>query len=1014
MFRGYRYSILFFSVLLLIGATAIFWTGDNIKALDSAGEIDVEIDSTVPTGSSFSIKNNETAIQRSADYLEYSDGSAVNYDSNSGIPMFRDQGIPETADNRAEVGTLAQLKAAISASGIHYIYLTADITLDAYGQKISYDKKYMRISGKNPQTGEIHTLTEYKSGWSDDNIHVSNTTSQNIPTSYGFEDINIEGFNYYGPINVNDSSYHVTLTYTNVVYDGPQLTHNLNGTTEYHNMDITIPSSKSGSTETQELVEGHFINIYGDFSMYHQGKHSIAWIGFGGNVRNVSGHFRIKENAKVDITSTGRSFFYFENKDGIFELEKNADVSIVTGGGLIRNDIASSNQAFKKLSVAEDASLKIVRTTSVNSADNNLPTFKMNGDLNVETGGRLYVYNKSDSSGQADEFFRFYNSGGKISVNNAKSVLFYNPKGKIINATTNNYTNDLTAEVQSMNLWRTSVPVEETDITPDNHFSLEDLSNINFDATVTRIRDGGYDTTIHSANPATINAAAMDFDYLKVVSMGIVPELRIDEVTDATSRITGTATASATVVLTYDDGEGERKLTVLADNNGNYSVDIPQRTDSTGAYIKPYTVITGEVFYDFRTAAPITTEVVDVTPPSADPVTTIIEKDAPKEQFPSADQLVENISDKSIGTSHPTVTVDYGTVPIPDLSVYGPVLPKFEVTVTDEAKNSSVISIPIFIKDADTNISADKNFALRAVDFTVITTQYPTTEEALTALIQSQGELALWDIQTGQKLPVTAIGIDKSLLPSVGMPIVGEYPVTVTYGAGQAAVSRTITAKIVPAKANIHVHFQDEHNQKVYETVTINGDVGSTVDLTGNQEVTSGIQNILSRRYAIVRRPDNEAAVEVYSTDSDVYYLFKGTLGLSAPDNVDFGYHEVGVEKIKNDTPKFSSSIKVWDNRADRNEWTLKVYLTKPLTNSSDTTKVLRDSIKFDDGSTEHIVTNHGIVVETHTHLSSGEYDVSEKWEADGRGLGIEVDASMIPKMGEYQGELTWVLESVP
>ncbi|WP_207696623.1 hypothetical protein DOK67_0002317 [Enterococcus sp. DIV0212c] len=955
----------------------------------------------------------------STQYGEYSDGKNINYGIDDAQPWFRDLDIPETSANRAEVSTAVELKAAIASTRINYIYFINDITFTG-GQKIPYEKKYMRISGKNPRTGKIHTLKETRSGSSTDNIHVSNNATQRNYTSYGLEDIKIDGYNYYGPINVNDSSYHVTLTYTNVEYNGPQLTHNLNGTTDYHNMKVQIPGSKAGSTETQELVEGHYVNIYGEFDLSHNGRHSIVWIGFGFNVRTVNGRFVIKKDANVKIDSIGRSFFYLETKDGEFEIEEGANVNIITGGGLIRNDISSVNRSFAKMDVGKNATLKITRTVSSNAADNLLPSFKMNGDFNVADGARVYLYNESASSGQADEFFRFYNSNGRINIDNAKSVLFYNPKGNIIRATTNGYTNRLTANIQSMNLWSTNVPTSKFNVTPDHHFSLPDLSNISFAADITRIANNNYSTTVSNAKPATINSTALNFNQLKVISMGIEPEVTVNEITDAMEKITGTGTIDGIVVATYNDGEGNKSLQGTVDRDGQYSITIPKRVDGTGAYIKPYTTVKIEIFYDFRTTDPIFTEVIDVSPPIGDPVITIIDQGTPQNQFPLAKDLVANLWDKSLNTTHPKLSAEYGKIKIPDLSVAGPVLPKFEVNVVDEAKNSSTISVPIFIKDKNTVVSEDKRFALRGVDFEVESNLYPKTEADLIKLIKDNAEISLWNVATGEKLDPNNVVIDKNLLPNPlgGVPALGSYKVKLSYGSGNPGVTREITVKIIPSIADLMVHFVNELGAKLHEPVKITDKIGTHVNLTKNTAVRAALADVKSRNFELSEPLASENDIEIVKGGSTVTYKFKGILFLSsAPKQLDFGLEEASAKDIRVNTATIDKNLIVSDTRAVKQNWTLKAKITKEFTTIDGSNKTISGILRYNDGGNSEKKFALGQDQDLLSNKNANnviDYDVSGLWSPRGKGFKLDVPGDYVKQLGNYQATIVFTLGNTP
>lgn len=102
--------------------------------------------------------------------------------------------------------------------------------------------------------------------------------------------------------------------------------------------------------------------------------------------------------------------------------------------------------------------------------------------------------------------------------------------------------------------------------------------------------------------------------------------------------------------------------------------------------------------------------VEDVTPPSGEAVTQIIQLGDP---FPDVAELVTNIYDHSDNTSGAGVTTTLQSAP--DTNVFGPT--EAIVRLEDKAQNYVDIRVPVFIKDDETEIQDGK--ALRAADFSV-------------------------------------------------------------------------------------------------------------------------------------------------------------------------------------------------------------------------------------------------------------------------------------------------------
>ncbi|EFR97943.1 putative secreted protein, partial [Listeria ivanovii FSL F6-596] len=156
------------------------------------------------------------------------------------------------AANEAVVTTFDELKKAISENnGIDTVYLGADIPLSS-GIKIPDAKKTFTLSGKNPVTNEIHTLTEtMASAGAQSSVITVDTNNGAKETT--LKDINIIGKNYYGTISVLGAAKNVVQNYENIHYQGPQLIYNLNGVAVFSgDNDIRIASVVSGSAAANE------------------------------------------------------------------------------------------------------------------------------------------------------------------------------------------------------------------------------------------------------------------------------------------------------------------------------------------------------------------------------------------------------------------------------------------------------------------------------------------------------------------------------------------------------------------------------------------------------------------------------------------------------------------------------------------------------------------------------------------------------------------------------------------
>ncbi|WP_339101772.1 WxL domain-containing protein [Candidatus Enterococcus clewellii] len=158
---------------------------------------------------------------------------------------------------------------------------------------------------------------------------------------------------------------------------------------------------------------------------------------------------------------------------------------------------------------------------------------------------------------------------------------------------------------------------------------------------------------------------------------------------------------------------------------------------------------------------------------------------------------------------------------------------------------------------------------------------------------------------------------------------------------------------------------------------------------------------------------------KVIDVTSDEVGLPGGTLyGIlqltSAPTVIDFKTHTVTMNDTRVEEPELNMPLTVSDSRGNLKSWTLTATLTKEMAHMGDTTKILHDAIKFNNGTTEDALDGDSTLIKTYTHPSAGDYVVSNDWSSGGTGLKLEVPAGSVRKLGQYQAEITWHLGDTP
>ena len=210
------------------------------------------------------------------------------------------------AANATLCATYADLNAALTNAATTSIVLTANITLTNGIQINTAMANGLVIDGKDPVTGQIHTITEVNSQVQSNTLYVNSTGTLKTLT---VQNLNIVGYNQYGFVGVNDSVHGFDLVYKNVTYNGPQMTFNRYGSVEYDDCSITIgPAGNS-----QECAQVATV-ILGGTTTITSATTSDAVFWPEQNYNNTTpGSFQVKPGAVVKITSatsSSRGLFY--------------------------------------------------------------------------------------------------------------------------------------------------------------------------------------------------------------------------------------------------------------------------------------------------------------------------------------------------------------------------------------------------------------------------------------------------------------------------------------------------------------------------------------------------------------------------------------------------------------------------------------------------------------------------------------------------------------------------------
>ncbi|MBO0471763.1 hypothetical protein JZO66_14485 [Enterococcus sp. DIV0242_7C1] len=239
-----------------------------------------------------------------------------------------------------------------------------------------------------------------------------------------------------------------------------------------------------------------------------------------------------------------------------------------------------------------------------------------------------------------------------------------------------------------------------------------------------------------------------------------------------------------------------------------------------------------------------------------------------------------------------------------------------------------------------------------------------------------------------------------------------DISVTYAFDSPSETIIKQITIHVIPSEANLVVTFVDEVGNSLHLPVTFKRNIGSSVDLTKEQQVLDAIADIQSRNYVLETRPDSEV-VQVVTGGSEVTYQFKGIIFIaSAPDTIEFGTHTVKASKQRiNEPESMSGDLAIQDSRATRKPWVLTAKLDTPLNNGKDT---IAGALRYVYKGKEIVLNAGAEEVAGHTNADEKPYKVNSTWSASGDGLKLQTDIGAVKSSGDYTASITWELTDAP
>ncbi|MEI5993621.1 hypothetical protein [Candidatus Enterococcus mansonii] len=369
----------------------------------------------------------------------------------------------------------------------------------------------------------------------------------------------------------------------------------------------------------------------------------------------------------------------------------------------------------------------------------------------------------------------------------------------------------------------------------------------------------------------------------------------------------------------------------------------------------------------------------------------------------------ELIKDPVILPGHKAVFEYEGDMP--DTSSTGMQYVKVRMTDTNEPDKTTIINIPILVID---ETPPTQGLYLIANDFQKRPDAFQDkTESEINELILKYSEATAWDVTSGSSDDIHLSVTHTNLTTN---PKEGKYSATVKAERGTETTEKTISIDI-QSNQKVKVEFVDESAEKLHDPIIFDEAVGSTIDLTKEEEVQKAVTSILDKNYQIDKRPENEESIPVQSEESTVQYKFKGKLFIqSSPTFLNFGRKSLGLPFIKVEKAKYDQPLIVWDNRKGRGAWKLTATLRKPLMSLEDPSKTLPSAIRYkiDDNQTVILSENTTQPIAVRTHGKDDEYNISQEWDQNKSGLILEVPSGQVLQSGAYRATILWQLGQTP
>lgn len=470
--------------------------------------------------------------------------------------------------HEAVVYTYKELSDTLLANnGITTVYLGGDIQLGSENMIIHANKKSLILDGTNPldMKKKRHKITGETKG----------TTAIYLATAAGNNDLTIRNMDISiksnkGFVNVLDSVTGRKVTYENVVFEGPLMDYNKNGTVQYMDCEIVIKSATGGDAATQ-VANVHHVKIGGDTTITHTPSATSAmfhyWPANGTLTFLAESTVTLNENALFSIFNEGYNYISIE-------VEPRANVTWNTGASLFEGGGRHTASSF----VLQPYAVMLI---SQKQKITNYRLIRLSGDFVVKEHAQLYIKKLGTGSNSETEMFFFRDAGTKVIFDNPTRVVLEDPDSKIFAWKASTSTELASVEISSkiINYWATgSQDPPMAGATNATYQWYKKDENLPFtlkalgSSTTTIGVTSNYEAGDAGPQPST---STFNLQKMRVLALGFV-SIAVDPISGGDKVITGNTEPYVDITVKYNNGKELVTLTGTADGDGFFSIVVPE------------------------------------------------------------------------------------------------------------------------------------------------------------------------------------------------------------------------------------------------------------------------------------------------------------------------------------------------------------------------------------------------------------------------------------------------------